>query len=301
MKSPFPYFGGKRSIAPVIWERLGAVTNYVEAFAGSCAVLLARPLPFSGVESVGDIDGHLVNVWRALKHAPEKVAWHLMDPPNSFDMAARRTVLQESEPDLPRLLVMDPEAHDVKLAAYWLYCQCCWLNGVASSLTRMPTPRFWRNGMGVCQTRDDNELAEWLRRVSARLRYVRIAHGNWKSLTSDAALWGHGDGQVGVFLDPPYGVEERHDLYSYDDRHVSSEVYAWARENESNPNLRICVAGYEGEHEFPDSWSVVKWRSHGFVSRAGAQGRENREKERLWFSPACVLAVEQTMQLSLLV
>jgi hypothetical protein len=27
MKAPFPYFGGKSTIAPVVWERLGDVPN----------------------------------------------------------------------------------------------------------------------------------------------------------------------------------------------------------------------------------------------------------------------------------
>ena len=288
IKAPFPYFGGKSRIASEVWRRFGDVKNLIEPFCGSCAVLLARPQPFSGVESVGDIDAHLVNVWRALKHAPEKVAWHLSDPPNSFDMAARGSVLRAAESSLPELLVSDPEAHDPVVAAYWLYCQCCWLNGVASSPTRRPTPRFWRNGMGVCQPRNDAALMEWLQALSKRLRYVRIAHGNWTSLVSDAALWGHGSGATAIFLDPPYGVEDRHDLYSHEDRNVSREVYGWARQNEDNPRLRICAAGYEAEHEFPETWEVVKWRSHGFVSKHGGQGRINRDRERLWFSPACL-------------
>lgn len=41
--APFPYFGGKRRAAPMIWPRLGDTPNYIEPFAGSLAVLLARP------------------------------------------------------------------------------------------------------------------------------------------------------------------------------------------------------------------------------------------------------------------
>lgn len=43
--APFPYFGGKRQVAAEVWARFGEVTNYVEPFAGSLAVLLARPEP----------------------------------------------------------------------------------------------------------------------------------------------------------------------------------------------------------------------------------------------------------------
>jgi len=37
LRAPFPWFGGKRRIAPAIWPALGAVDNYVEPFAGSLA------------------------------------------------------------------------------------------------------------------------------------------------------------------------------------------------------------------------------------------------------------------------
>lgn len=30
--APFPWFGGKRRVADVVWQRFGHVGNYVEAF-----------------------------------------------------------------------------------------------------------------------------------------------------------------------------------------------------------------------------------------------------------------------------
>lgn len=43
LRAPFPWFGGKSRAAPLVWSALGDVANYVEPFAGSLAVLLARP------------------------------------------------------------------------------------------------------------------------------------------------------------------------------------------------------------------------------------------------------------------
>jgi len=37
--APFPYFGGKRKIASVVWEYLGDPKTYIEPFFGSGAVL----------------------------------------------------------------------------------------------------------------------------------------------------------------------------------------------------------------------------------------------------------------------
>lgn len=43
LTAPFPYFGGKATIAPLVWEALGNPVRYIEPFCGSAAVLLARP------------------------------------------------------------------------------------------------------------------------------------------------------------------------------------------------------------------------------------------------------------------
>ena len=71
LAAPFPYFGGKRRAAPIIWAALGDPGGYVEPFAGSAAVLLARPA-FTGrrVETLNDADGWLVNTWRSIQLSP---------------------------------------------------------------------------------------------------------------------------------------------------------------------------------------------------------------------------------------
>ena len=60
--APFPYFGGKRNVVRMVWDRFGDVPNYVEPFFGSGAVLLGRPTE-SRTETVNDLDGLLVNAW----------------------------------------------------------------------------------------------------------------------------------------------------------------------------------------------------------------------------------------------
>src|ERR1700738_790410 len=74
LKAPMPYFGEKAAVAEMVWDRLGQVQNVIEPFCGSLAVLLARPRPFSGVETVNDLDCRVSNVWRSLQRDPEAVA-----------------------------------------------------------------------------------------------------------------------------------------------------------------------------------------------------------------------------------
>jgi len=95
--APFKWRGGKRRVAPQVWERFGRVGHYSEPFLGGAAVLLARPDP-AGLETVNDLNGHLVNFWRSLKLQPELVAHHgAGHPPGGLglapaDLARRRRV-----------------------------------------------------------------------------------------------------------------------------------------------------------------------------------------------------------------
>jgi hypothetical protein len=95
-------------------------------------------------------------------------------------------------------------------------------------------------------------------------------------------------GVTGVFLDPPYSAEE-HDVAYSADSDVSAQVREWAIANGENPLLRIALCGYEGEHEMPDSWECVAWKAAGgYGSQGTGSGRENKHRERIWFSPACL-------------
>jgi len=127
LAAPFPYFGGKRRAAPLIWQRLGDPSGYVEPFAGSAAVLLARP-EFKGrrVETLNDADGWLVNTWRAIQQSPDRVAAHAWGPVTEIDYHARLAWLHERRSDgLVSWLEGDPEAHDAKAAGWWLYVMAC--------------------------------------------------------------------------------------------------------------------------------------------------------------------------------
>jgi DNA adenine methylase len=69
MKPPFTYFGGKTRIAEQIAALLPPHGHYVEPFAGSLAVLLAKRR--AQAETVNDLSGDLVNFWRVLRDQPD--------------------------------------------------------------------------------------------------------------------------------------------------------------------------------------------------------------------------------------
>lgn len=331
LRAPFPWFGGKRRVAERVWPRLGDVRTYNEPFAGSLAVLLARPHA-PRVETVNDLDCYLANFWRALQHDPEGVAFHADGPVNEADLHARHRWLVDHRPEQ---VMTDPEYFDVQIAGWWVWGQCLWIgsgwcqrpewtgrvnvgrrargilteqydhggtgvhrrwqgggqgggSGVHAPRLSQQTPELrgdsGATGSGVVAMSRSGGLYDYMHRLAVRLRRVRVCCGDWRRvLTPSVTTY---VGTCGVFLDPPYSHELRERCYS-EDHDISTDVRAWALENGDNPDFRIALCGYDGEHVMPDSWECVPWRAHGGYSRT-ARGVANRSRERIWFSPHCL-------------
>ncbi|MEO3852766.1 DNA adenine methylase [Streptomyces sp. B8F3] len=71
-RPPFSYFGGKTRLAPAIAAHLPAHQHYIEPFAGSLAVLLAKPP--APAETVNDLDQRVITFWRVLRDHPAQLA-----------------------------------------------------------------------------------------------------------------------------------------------------------------------------------------------------------------------------------
>jgi site-specific DNA-adenine methylase len=334
LQAPFPYFGGKSRVAAEIWKRFGDVQNYVEPFFGSGAVLLARPTPFSGPETVNDADGFLVNFWRAIKAAPDEVAEWADWPVSEADLHARHYwLITEGRNRLARILG-DPDGYDAKIAGWWVWGLCCWIGGgwcsgngpwqwtgdewvkndagqginrtrphlgdAGQGINRQ-RPHLWQ-GRGINRQRPQSGaqdrrqwITDWFNALAARLRDVRITHGDWSRVLGDSVTWRHG--KTAVFLDPPYSNDERADgLYNHDDGSVAALAREWAIEAGKNPDMLICLAGYDTEHEMPEDWSVYRWKAHGGLGNQGnGRGKQNAGRETLWFSPACARPEQESL------
>ena len=148
------------------------------------------------------------------------------------------------------------------------------------------------------------ELTRWMAHLAARLRHVRIVNGDWKRVVTGGATKTlpvrMTDGQCGIFLDPPYAdtASRTAKLYAEDSFDVAHEVREWALQHGNDPDYRIIVAGYEGEHTTFEQagWTSHEWFKKGFLTggmantgdkHADGIGQQNRE--RLWASPHCTL------------
>jgi DNA adenine methylase len=319
MNAPFVYFGGKRDVAPIVWDALGEVATYIEPFFGSGAVLLNRPgySPEKHFEIVNDADGHLSNVWRALQADPDAVAAVCDWPVNHADLAARRKQLYEQGKTLLDHMISDDKYYDVQLAGYWIWCAGCW---IGDGMTQAPKthgigkiPNIG-NASGVhkktimamksmvdhaakdgiiLDVHDEylTGIYAWFRELSERLRTVRVVCGDWMRVCG--GNWHDKAGVCGIFLDPPYATETREMVYSVDSTSVAHDVREWAFCMGKKRSYRIVLAGYYDEHKqlLNEGWKGYAWEAVGGFANQGkedSQGKQNKRKEHLFLSPHCL-------------
>lgn len=259
------------------------MNNYVEPFAGSLAVLLGRPHP-PKIETVNDLDCYLANFWRALKMDPAGVAEWADSPVNEADLHARHLWLINQE-KFRESMKTDPNYFDVKIAGWWVWGISCWIGSGWCEKVISQIPHLFGNGRGVHRS-SNNDLFEYMNALSNRLKNIRVTCGDWTRVMGPSVT--QCNGICGVFLDPPYS-SDRAKCYSVESFSISHDVRQWAIENGDNKLLRIALCGYEGEHDMPGNWVKIEWKTKGgYGSQANKNGKENKHKERIWFSPHCI-------------
>lgn len=321
LKAPFPYFGGKSSVAQDIWQLLGQPRHYIEPFFGSGAVLLARPEydPTIHTETICDADGYVCNVWRSIKYSPDETAGWCDWPVNHADLSARRKVIIKNEEHLLENLIKDDMWHDPKLAGYWIWSSCCWIGSGLTRPNAIPNaipnvsgggvgvhklsnmPHLAHGGKGVHQLSNrpqlggafsmrNNSIHEWFEHLSNRLRYVRVVCGDWTRVCG--GNWQDRMGTVGIFFDPPYSEKAGRSkgVYHRDCLKVAHEVREWALERGKRKRYRIVLAGYFDEHKdlLNHGWGARRWSAlGGYANQRKGEKNENRHKEALFYSPYC--------------
>lgn len=148
LKAPYPYFGGKSTVADIVWSRLGNVDNYCEPFYGSGAVLLARP-GVPRIETVNDLDCYVSNFWRATQADPEAVVDHADGPVNEADLHARHRwlVLSDDAKAFRQRMRTEPGYFDARIAGWWCWGLCCWIGSGWCSVAELRSDGFPREKM----------------------------------------------------------------------------------------------------------------------------------------------------------
>ena len=310
LKAPFPYFGGKRSVAGDVWARLGRPKQYIEPFCGSAAILLAAPSAAS-LEVVNDASGFIANFWRATKHQATAVAEAADYPVSHIDLGARHGWLMQQRERVGAGL-QDPNwPGDAQVAGWWLWGQCCWIgsgwcdwekaagqiphagNAGRGVQAAGQIPHVSDAGMGVqaagkiphagnagMLTSCGRTAWEWLHKLAARLERVRVVHGEWHRCLNHH----YGGKDTAIFLDPPYRAFEK--LYS-NSTPVADAVEEWARKH---PHIRVALCGHRGDYKLP-GWDAVEW-GRGKLTYGGGK---TTDEECIWYSPNCLPRAQESL------
>lgn len=219
VKPPFAYYGGKTTLAPQIAAMLPAHEHYVEPFAGSLAVLLAKKP--SRAETVNDLDGDLMTFWRVLRDRPDELERACALTPHSrAELAVAKDLAVEDDLERARRVFVrltQSRSHSMKQTGWW------W--------KRQPGPQ----GPG----RSVDRFAARLSRVGARLCEVSLESRDALDVIRDYGT----EPTVCIYADPPYVGSTRATNYGHemtaDDQH---EAFAQACHD---AKASVVISGYD--------------------------------------------------------
>jgi len=186
----FRYYGGKYRLGEWIIEQLPKHDHYVEPFGGAASVLL-RKAP-SKVETLNDLNDHIVNYFQVLRDRPEELVNQILLTPWS-----RREYENAFAP------VDDPVE---RARRFWVR--------MAEGIAPAPQAKGWR-----CVKRDPGKMSEFANRlkcmqnlyaVAERLRSVQI-----ECLPALDVVQKYDDPETLFYVDPPYVAETRSQTQRY--------------------------------------------------------------------------------------
>lgn len=160
-------------------------------------------------------------------------------------------------------------------------------------------PHLVDAGQGV-NRKLENGLQSYVQQLSDRMRRVRVCCGDWERIVKPAVTWAGEESNkqsiCGIFLDPPYSAGANRDMACYgkfDSGDVAQRVHNWCVANGNNKLMRIALCGYDGTMNSElekHGWSVFEWTAAGGYSTFSKQqqSKDNRARERVWFSPHCL-------------
>jgi DNA adenine methylase len=249
------YPGSKWRLARWIVTHMPPHTAYCEPFAGSLAVLFAKPR--AKLETINDLDGAVVNLWRVVRERPEALARALALTPYSreeYDLSYAPPTGDPVE-DARRFVVRCSQAFGSKL-------------GTRTGWRHVITTEYAPNRPPSAQWLD---LPDRVWRAHERLRRVQI-----ERRPALEVVGAHAREEVLIYADPPYvlstrsGRQYRHEMT--DDEHVQ---FVAALDAHPGPAL---LSGYaNGLYEdLLGRWASVTMRTNDAVG--------NRREEVLWMN-----------------
>ncbi|GAA1707728.1 DNA adenine methylase [Fodinicola feengrottensis] len=257
VKPPFAYYGGKTRIAARIAERMPAHQHYVEPFAGSLAVLLAkRP---AAMETVNDLDGDLMLFWRVLRDRTAELVRACALTPHGRAEHQAAYDLNSADEEIERA------------RRIWVLLSQGWTGGFTRTGWRLYLDPA---GSGTSMPGYLTGYVERMAAVAERLHAVSLECR--PALEIIEAYGAHKD--VLIYADPPYlgsarnSVKYRHEMTSDASHRELAALLTTAR-------ACVVLSGYPSPlyDQLYAGWDRVEF--HAVTAQGGAGGRRT---EVLW-------------------
>lgn len=258
---PFAYYGGKTMLAERIVDLLPEHRHYVEPFAGSLAVLLAKPR--AHFETVNDLDGDLVLFWRILRDRPEDLG-----------RACALTPHARAEHEASYQLDVDDELERARRV--WVR-----LSQGRGGMLRKTGWRFYRDAARRTGSMPWtlNSYVDRLYEAAERIAGVSIECRPAQQLIDDYGQ----HSSVLLYVDPPYlgstrgwGNQYRHEMRGVDEHQALAEqLHSCA--------AAVVLSGYPSQLYDEDlyaDWHRVEFAA--YTGQGGSSGRGGARTEVLW-------------------
>lgn len=138
-------------------------------------------------------------------------------------------------------------------------------------------------------------LVNYFQTLADKFAEARVTCGDWTRVITPSVMWGMNEKEpalTGVVLDPPYSHSLRDTACYAEESDIDHVVRAWALDNGHRSSLRIAYCTYidEDETKFREAgWDIYRWRTQGGMANyANGRGRDNKNKEVIYFSPHCI-------------
>ncbi|HTK67538.1 MAG TPA: DNA adenine methylase [Pseudonocardia sp.] len=261
-KPPVGYFGSKVRIAPKIVATFPEHRHYVEPFAGSLAVLLAKPRSY--METVNDLDGDLMTFWRVLRDQPDeliRVCTLTVHAREELKLARSGEPCGDIE-RARRVWVMLTQSHTGSLLGTG------WRNHVSPKATNQTMP---------------DRVASFVSRLPAAAERLRRVTLECRPALDLISRYGSTPG-VMLYVDPPYlgstrpTVGYRHEMRDETEhRELASAL--------GTCTVPVVLSGYDSPlyRDLYQGWQVQTLSA--FTGKNGANGQRT---EVLWSNDAAV-------------
>ena len=127
----YTYFGCKKKMIDIVWtEYFHDIDMLIEPFAGTAVIACNKPDTVNVKTTyLNDYDCHIANVLRSVVYDSEALIDYICHPRLELDLHMIHDYITGAKPYLRDLLMKNIDAHDVKLAGWWVWGINHWIGG----------------------------------------------------------------------------------------------------------------------------------------------------------------------------